>query len=127
MDRSGRRRTVAFRPRCERVEGRQLLSTVPVLNPRMPFLHPLVVQAVGPGALIVGATIAPGAIVGPLARVGPGVVVPAGMFVLPGANVTTSAEASNPALGKVAPITGAQFTDLAKNLANNQSLAAGYA
>jgi carbonic anhydrase/acetyltransferase-like protein (isoleucine patch superfamily) len=82
---------------------------------------------VGPNALIDSATIEPGALVGALARVGPGVTVPSGMFVLPGSNVTTNAEASNPALGKVTPVTAAQLSDLSKNLTNNQALAAGYA
>ena len=82
---------------------------------------------IGANALIDSATIQPGAIVGALARVGPGVTVPAGMFVLPGSNVTTNAEASNPALGKVAPITSTEFTELTRNLANNTALAAGYA
>ena len=82
---------------------------------------------IGPNALIDSATIEPGAIVGALARVGPGVTVPSGMFVLPGANVTNNAEASNPALGKVAPVTAAQLGELTKNLTNNQALAVGYA
>lgn len=82
---------------------------------------------IGPNALIDSATIEPGAIVGPLARVGPGVTVPAGFAVLPGANVTTNAEASDPALGKVAPITATESTELARILANGQTLATGYA
>ncbi|SIO40577.1 Carbonic anhydrase or acetyltransferase, isoleucine patch superfamily [Singulisphaera sp. GP187] len=82
---------------------------------------------IGANALIDSATIEPGAIVGTLARVGPGVTVPAGIYVLPGANVTTNAEASDPALGKVAPITATEASDLSKNLANNTALAAGYA
>ena len=56
---------------------------------------------IGPGALIDQATIKPGAIVSALARVGPGVTVPTGYRVLPGKNVTTNAEASDPALGMV--------------------------
>ncbi len=66
---------------------------------------------VGANALIDSATIEPGALVGPLARVGPGVTVPSGLYVLPGSNVTTNAEASDPALGKVAPITATQFNE----------------
>jgi len=82
---------------------------------------------VGPNALIDSATIEPGAIVGPLARVGPGVTVPSGFYVHPGANVTSNAEASNPSLGKVSPITPTEASELSKNLANNQALASGYA
>ncbi len=81
---------------------------------------------VGPGAVIDGATIAPGAFVSALARVGPGVTVPAGMKVLPGANVTTDAEASDPALGKVTPVTAADQADLVKTLNANYSLGIGY-
>lgn len=82
--------------------------------------------SIGPNALIDNATIAPGAMVGALARVGPGVTVPAGMYVLPGKNVTTNAEASDPALGKVTAITDAQKTDLETTLKRASELAAGY-
>jgi carbonic anhydrase/acetyltransferase-like protein (isoleucine patch superfamily) len=82
---------------------------------------------VGPGAVIDGATIAPGAFVSALARVGPGVTVPTGMKVLPGANVTSDAEASDPALGKVTPVTAADLADLVKTLNANYSLGIGYA
>jgi carbonic anhydrase/acetyltransferase-like protein (isoleucine patch superfamily) len=81
---------------------------------------------VGPGAVIDGATIEPGAFVSALARVGPGVTVPAGMKVLPGANVTTDAEASDPALGKVTPVTAADQADLVKTLNANYALGVGY-
>lgn len=81
---------------------------------------------IGPNALIDGATIAPGAIVGALARVGPGVTVPSGFKVLPGANVTTNAEASNPALGKVVKVTAADTTIVKNELSNSAELAAGY-
>jgi carbonic anhydrase/acetyltransferase-like protein (isoleucine patch superfamily) len=81
---------------------------------------------VGPGAVIDGATIEPGAFVSALARVGPGVTVPAGMKVLPGANVTTDAEASDPALGKVTPVTAADQADLASSLNANYALGVGY-
>ncbi len=40
-----------------------------------------------------------------LARVGPGVRLRSGFIVLPGKNVTTQAQADDPALGKVRPIT----------------------
>jgi carbonic anhydrase/acetyltransferase-like protein (isoleucine patch superfamily) len=42
-----------------------------------------------------------------LARVGPGVRLPSGFIVLPGKNVTTQAQAQDPALGKVRPIVAA--------------------
>jgi carbonic anhydrase/acetyltransferase-like protein (isoleucine patch superfamily) len=82
--------------------------------------------SIGPGAVIDHATIEPGAIVDALARVGPGVTLPSGFRVLPGKNVTTSAEASNPALGKVVPATTSDYSALNKQLAANLSLAQGY-
>lgn len=81
---------------------------------------------IGPNALIDGATIRPGAVVGALARVGPGVTVPAGMYVLPGKNITTQAEASNPALGKVEPLPASILADLTTSLARGSALASGY-
>jgi carbonic anhydrase/acetyltransferase-like protein (isoleucine patch superfamily) len=82
--------------------------------------------SIGPNALIDGATVEPGAIVGALARVGPGVTVPKGFRVLPGANVTTNAEASDPALGKVVKVTSADLNTVNKDLTNSAALAAGY-
>jgi carbonic anhydrase/acetyltransferase-like protein (isoleucine patch superfamily) len=82
--------------------------------------------AIGARAIIDGATIEPGAIVSPLARVGPGVTVPSGFRVLPGMNVTTDAEASNPKLGKVVPVTSSDTTTVKQTLAMGQSAAAGY-
>jgi carbonic anhydrase/acetyltransferase-like protein (isoleucine patch superfamily) len=82
--------------------------------------------SIGAGALIDGATIEAGAIVSPRARVGPGVTVPAGFRVLPGANVTTNAEASDPKLGKVVPVTSSDLATIKKTLSENQSLAGGY-
>jgi carbonic anhydrase/acetyltransferase-like protein (isoleucine patch superfamily) len=81
---------------------------------------------VGANAVIVGATVMPGSFVGALAHVGPGVTVPSGYLVLPGANVTNDAEASDPALGMVEPITTAQLASLKQVVANYQALAAGY-
>src|SRR5262245_16645738 len=81
---------------------------------------------IGPGALIDRATIEPGAIVSALARVGPGVTVTSGFKVLPGMNLTTNAEASDPALGKVVKVAAADLTDLSKMLSANLSLATGY-
>ena len=82
--------------------------------------------SIGANALIDGATIEPGAIVSALARVGPGVTVPGGYMVLPGVNVTTNAEASNPKLGMVVPVTAAELATIVKTLSENESLAAGY-
>lgn len=81
---------------------------------------------VGPNAQVVGATIDPGSVVGALARVGPGVTVPPGFYVLPGANVTTDAEASRPALGKVVPLPANVLADLTTALTRSGQLAAGY-
>jgi carbonic anhydrase/acetyltransferase-like protein (isoleucine patch superfamily) len=81
---------------------------------------------IGANALIDGAIIQQGAIVGALARVGPGVTVPTGFFVLQGANVTTNAEASNPALGKVRPVTPADTSEITSALGTGAQLAAGY-
>jgi carbonic anhydrase/acetyltransferase-like protein (isoleucine patch superfamily) len=83
--------------------------------------------SIGANALVDGATIAPGAIVSPLARVGPGVTVPGGFRVLPGANVSTDAQASNPALGKVVRVTAADTATIKSTLSENASLATGYA
>lgn len=81
---------------------------------------------VGPGAQIDGATLQEGAFVGALARVGPGVTVPTGYYVLPGVNVTTTAEASDPALGKVRVVTNADITAATTQLNNDLALASGY-
>ncbi len=82
--------------------------------------------SIGANAEIDGATIEPGAIVSPLARVGPGVTVPSGYRVLPGANVTTNAEASNPKLGMVVPVTSSDTTTVKQTLSENESLTVGY-
>ena len=86
---------------------------------------------IGPRAVIDQANIAPGAYVSALARVGPGVTVPAGFLVLPGKNVTTNAEASNPALGMVVTIKGNTLagqivSELNQLRSTNLTLAAGY-
>ena len=82
--------------------------------------------SIGANAEIDGATIDPGAIVSPLARVGPGVTVPSGYQVLPGANVTTDAQASNPKLGMVVPVTSADMSTVKQTLSENESLTVGY-
>ncbi len=81
---------------------------------------------IGQGALIDQASIEPGAIVSALARVGPGVTVPSGYRVLPGKNVTTNAEASDPALGMVVRVTSSDLNNINSRLTANQSLATGY-
>ncbi len=81
---------------------------------------------IGPGAVIDQANVEPGAIVSALARVGPGVTVPSGYVVLPGKNVTTNAEASDPALGMVRPVTSSDLTGISSKLSANLSVAAGY-
>jgi len=81
---------------------------------------------IGPGAVIDQANVEPGAIVSALARVGPGVTVPSGYLVLPGKNVTTNAEASDPALGKVVSVTSSDLSAITSRLTANQSLATGY-
>jgi len=81
---------------------------------------------IGPGALIDQANIEPGAIVSALARVGPGVTVPSRYLVLPGKNVTTNAEASDPALGMVVPVTSSELNGVGSQLTANLSVAAGY-
>ena len=53
------------------------------------------------GAQVDGATVEVDSGVSALARVAPGVTLPSGFLVLPGKNVTTDAEAGDPALGKV--------------------------
>lgn len=82
---------------------------------------------IGPNAVINGATVQPGAVVGALAYVGPGVVIPAGYFVLPGASITTQAEATDPAFGKVEKTVPATIlSNLKSSLTLNADLAAGY-
>ena len=81
---------------------------------------------IGANAVIDGAVIRAGAFVGALARVGPGVTIPAGYRVLPGANVTTQAQAVNPALGQVVVATAADATAATATITRNVALAAAY-
>ena len=62
----------------------------------------------------------------PLARVGPSVTVLSGYRVLPGANVTTDAQASNPKLGMVVPVTSSDMSTVKQTLSENESLTVGY-
>lgn len=82
--------------------------------------------SIGAKAVIDGATVQPGAIVSELAYVGPNVTVPGNVVVLPGKTVLTDAEASDPALGKVAIQTGAERVAAAAVLTNARALARGY-
>jgi carbonic anhydrase/acetyltransferase-like protein (isoleucine patch superfamily) len=59
---------------------------------------------VGFNSLIDGATMENDAMVLHLARVAPGITIKHGKVVLSGKNITTQAQADNPALGKVIPI-----------------------
>jgi carbonic anhydrase/acetyltransferase-like protein (isoleucine patch superfamily) len=61
-----------------------------------------------------------------LARVAPGVTLPSGFLVLPGKNVTTDAEASDPALGKVRYLTQADVAFNEAVIHVNESLAREY-
>ena len=80
---------------------------------------------VGPNAVVDSSTIEPGAIVGAGARV-TGVTIPSGMRVLPNAVVSTQAEASDPAQGKVVPAMAADLTAIDAQVSNSSALAAGY-
>lgn len=62
------------------------------------------------GAEVDGAILETNTGVEALGRVGPGVRLKSGFFVLPGKNVTTQAEAEDPALGKVRLISEADFS-----------------
>lgn len=81
---------------------------------------------VGFNARVEGATVEPDAMVGIRSRLGPGVTLHSGFKVLPGRNVTTQAEADDPALGKVAPVTAADRVFMAGVLTVNRDLAVGY-
>jgi carbonic anhydrase/acetyltransferase-like protein (isoleucine patch superfamily) len=81
--------------------------------------------SIGANAVVDTAVIQPGAQVGAMARVEPGIVIATGFRVLPGADVRTQAEASDPALGKVAKLTGTDAT-LTQILSDNTLLATGY-
>ena len=86
------------------------------------------VTAIGANAVIAGGVVQAGAFVGVLARVGPGVTINTGFAVLPGMNVTTQAEATNPALGKVVRVSAADplVTAATASVARTTALAAAY-
>ena len=81
--------------------------------------------AIATNAVINSATIQPGSIVGTGAHV-VGVTIPSGFYVLAHATITTQAEASNPALGKVRKVTASELSNITGIIANNAALAAGY-
>lgn len=81
---------------------------------------------VGFNARVDGATVEPDAMVGIRSRLGPGLTLRSGRKILAGKNVTTQAEADNPALGKVAEVTAADRVFMAGVLTVNRDLAIGY-
>lgn len=78
------------------------------------------------GSEVDGATVELDSGVSALARVAPGVTLPSGFLVLPGKNVTTDAEASDPALGKVRHLTQADVAFNEAVIHVNESLARAY-
>ncbi len=81
--------------------------------------------SVGVNAVVSNSIINPGSIVGVGATVS-GVTLPAGFRVLPHAVVTTEAQASNPALGKVVKVTAADLSTVSTEISSAVSLAGGY-
>jgi len=77
-------------------------------------------------AFIDGATLEPDTVVSALGRVDPGIVIRTGMKVLPGKRITTQAEADDPGLGKVEPVTDGDRDLMAGILHVNESFARGY-
>lgn len=78
------------------------------------------------GAEVDGAILETNTGVETLGRVGPGVRLKSGFFVLPGKNVTTQAEAEDPALGKVRLISEADFSFNEAVLEVNKAFAREY-
>ncbi len=78
------------------------------------------------GAQVDGAWLERNTAVSVFARVGPGVRLRSGMQVLPGKNVTTQAEADDPALGKVAPLTEADVEGTELSIDANTGFAREY-
>jgi carbonic anhydrase/acetyltransferase-like protein (isoleucine patch superfamily) len=81
---------------------------------------------VGFNAIIDRATVQPGAMVSSLAKVAPGIVIPSGYKVLPGMYIRTQAQAEDPSLGKVAPVTPCDIKFMNDVIHANETLAAGY-
>jgi carbonic anhydrase/acetyltransferase-like protein (isoleucine patch superfamily) len=78
------------------------------------------------GAEVDGAWLEKNTAVSVFARVGPGVRLRSGMQVLPGKNVTTQAEADDPALGKVTPLTEADIEGTELSIDANTGFAREY-
>jgi carbonic anhydrase/acetyltransferase-like protein (isoleucine patch superfamily) len=78
------------------------------------------------GAQVDGAWLEQNTAVSVFARVGPGVRLRSGMQVLPGKNVTTQAEADDPSLGKVAPLTEADIAGTELSIDANTGFAREY-
>ena len=78
------------------------------------------------GAQVDGATVEVNSGVSALARVAPGVTLPSGFLVLPGKNVTTDAEARDPALGTVRYVNQADVAFNEAVIHVNESLAREY-
>jgi carbonic anhydrase/acetyltransferase-like protein (isoleucine patch superfamily) len=78
------------------------------------------------GAQVDGAWLEQNTAVSVFGRVGPGVRLRSGMQVLPGKNVTTQAEADDPALGKVVPLTEADIEGTELSIDANTGFAREY-
>ena len=78
------------------------------------------------GAQVDGAWLEQNTAVSVLARVGPGVRLRSGMQVLPGKSVDTQAEADDPALGKVVPLTEADVEGTELSIEANTGFAREY-
>jgi carbonic anhydrase/acetyltransferase-like protein (isoleucine patch superfamily) len=81
---------------------------------------------VGFNARIEASVVQPGAAIGILSHLGPGVVLRSGMAILPGRSVDTQAEADDPGLGKVVPLTSDLRHLFEEILHVNEDLARGY-
>jgi carbonic anhydrase/acetyltransferase-like protein (isoleucine patch superfamily) len=81
---------------------------------------------VGFNSIIDGATVEQDAMVTHLDTIAPGITIHSGMKVLPGMYIRTQAEADNPALGKVTPVTAADREFMAGVLEVNEAFAKGY-
>ena len=81
---------------------------------------------VGFNAIIDGATVQPGAMVSSLAKVAPGIAIHTGFNVLPGMYIQSQAEADDPSLGKVTPVTDDDIQFMNDVIHVNEVLAEGY-
>lgn len=81
---------------------------------------------VGFNARVEQANMEPNSMVSARARLGPGLVLHSGKKILPGRNVTTQAEADDPTMGKVTPVTPDDVKFMQGVLTVNLDLAHGY-